>query len=319
MSVTMLPASGSTATAIAEAFDLGGVGALSGPVARGQIAQIWRLETELGVFAVKDWFSEPDVARVEQDADFSETVRARGVHTPRVVRTSAGTATAWANGRVVRVFEWMDLRPRSRFVDPGEVGRLLARLHLGAPMTDGAVDEWFSTGLGEAGWREIHRRTHEAGAPFAAELGALVPELVAVESVIEPHSRRLVCHRDLWADNVLVDGHGRLCVIDFENAGPADPAHEVAMALFEFGCDDQARTRQLYDSYLQADGPARVTRLGHFTMLVAELAHIARYACTRWLEEDDPLERDRLAAWVAEIPQEPVTLPRLARILDAIA
>ena len=90
------------------------------------------------------------------------------------------------------------------------------------------------------------------------------------------------------------------------------------MVLFEFGDDDQSRARAIHTAYLDAGGPGRVTRRGHFTMLVAEQAHIGQLACSRWVGASHATERERLAAWFLEIPDDPVTLARIDRILAAV-
>ena len=308
----------SAADAVADAYALPRPARLTGPVARGQLGQVWRLETTRGAFAVKEWFARPDLADVSRDADFVEAALAEGVVTPRIVRTESGEVATLVDGTAVRVFEWVDLRARSRHADPVAVGSTLAGLHrAGLPWRDG-VDNWFATGFGESSWRELHRRLVDEDAPFAGELGALVDQLVAVESVIEPHESPIICHRDLWADNVLEATDGRLCVIDYENMGPADPSQELAMVLFEFGEDDPSRARRLNTAYRAAGGPGRVTRRGHFTMLVAEQAHIGQLACSRWVGATKEAERARLARWFLEIPDDPVTLPRIDRILAAV-
>ena len=51
---------------------------------------------------------------------------------------------------------------------------------------------------------------------------------------------------------------------------------------------------------------------------ILEQAHIAGLACERWLEADDPVERDRLEAWFREVPDDPVTCARIGRILHAL-
>ncbi len=307
---------------VADAYGLGGRATLTGPVARGQLGQVWRLETGHGTYAVKEWFAAPDLDDASRDADLVEAARAGGVMTPRIVRTTTGavatTICTPEGDTAVRVFEWVDLRPRTRRLDPRQLGRTLAALHRAGSRTDEAVDNWFATGFGEQRWRDLHRRVVAEGAPFAGQLGALVDELVAVESVIEPHESPIVCHRDLWADNVLATADGQICVIDFENHGPADPSHELAMVLFEFGDDDPSRARLLHTAYREAGGPGRVTRRGHFTMLIAEQAHIGQLACSRWVGASSESERERLAAWFLEIPDDPVTLPRIDRVLAAV-
>ncbi len=307
-----------TAQDVADAYGLGGSATLTGPVARGQLGQVWRLDTEAGTHAVKEWFATPDLATMSRDADLVAAARAEGVVTPRIVHTPTGAVATTVADTAIRVFEWVDLRGPMRGLDPAAVGATLAALHRAGPPTDEPVDNWFATGLGEQRWRELHQRVVDEQAPFAGHLGALVDELVAVESVIEPHESTIVCHRDLWADNVLATEDGRVCVVDFENLGPADPSQELAMVLFEFGDDDPSRARLIHTAYRDAGGPGRVTRRGHFTMLVAEQAHIGQLACSRWVGASSESDRERLATWFLEIPDDPVTLPRIDRVLAAV-
>ena len=41
---------------VAERYSLGNDAALSGPVARGEVGQVWRLTTSRGTFAIKEQF-----------------------------------------------------------------------------------------------------------------------------------------------------------------------------------------------------------------------------------------------------------------------
>ena len=313
------------ADAVAVAFALGHHARFEGPVARGQLGQVWRLDTSTGPYAVKEWFAGPDLSAVARDADFVGAARSEGVVAPAIVRATDGGVCAVLPdgaaraGTAIRVFEWVDLLPRTRLLDPSAVGSTLAALHRAGEPTRETVDNWFATGVGESRWVSLQQRVAREGAPFAPALEALLGDLIAVESVIEPHEAPIVCHRDLWADNVLATTDGRVCVIDFENLGPADPSQELAMVLFEFGADDPVRARSIHAAYLDAGGPGRVTRRGHFTMLVAEQAHIGQLACSRWVGASHAAERERLAAWFLEIPDDPVTLARIDRILTAVS
>lgn len=309
------------ATEVSHAFGLGHAATLEGPMARGQLGQIWRLTTTSGSFAVKEWFAPPDLKSVNHNAELSESVRAAGVFTPAVIRTSNGSVTADAAGVRVRVFEWIDLGPADRDVDPAAVGQLVARLHCSAPVSTDDPDDWFSRGVGADHWHRLLDQARVAGAPFVTALDALVDDLIAVEQVIEPPEHTRVCHRDLWADNVLGAADGRLCVIDFENLGPADPSHELAMVLFEFGQDDAARTRTLYEAYVDADGPGRVTRRDHFSLVVAEQAHIGAFALSSWVDADGAdvaTERSRLADWFGEVLEDPLTLARIDHLITSV-
>ena len=126
------------------------------------------------------------------------------------------------------------------------------------------------------------------------------------------------CHRDLRADNVLPTANGGVCVIDWENSGPADPSQELGCVLFEFARADPGRVRALTDAYEQAGGPARVSRRGHFSMLIAQLGHSTEIAGTDWLAPN-PRSPDRAtaAAWISEVLDEPHTRELLETILAA--
>jgi len=126
------------------------------------------------------------------------------------------------------------------------------------------------------------------------------------------------CHRDLWADNVLPTADGGVCVIDWENSGPADPSQELGCVLFEFARTDPDRVRALTGAYRDAGGPAAVTRRGHFSMLIAQLGHITEMAATDWLKPNarSP-DRADSAAWIGEVLEEPHTRELLETILVA--
>lgn len=307
------------AAELADVYGFGG-GDLEGPVARGQMGQVWSLRTPGGRYAVKEWFADPDVARLAEQARFTRRAAALGVCTPAIHDGLDGKdVQTVADGAPVRVFDWVDLLPPTRELDPVDVGRLVATLHRAGEPVPGPVDNWFTTGVPEASWEDLLPRLEEAGAPFVDELAAFVPELLAASARFEAPQHLRMCHRDLWCDNVLASTDGRLCVIDFDNAGPADPSHELAMVLYEFGLDDADRTRALADAYAAAGGPGRVDRFGHFTMVVAEDGHMAQLAASRWLGARDEREREQIERWFAEIVDDPETPARLERILDALA
>src|SRR3712207_8299844 len=98
---------------------------------------------------------------------------------------------------------------------------------------DGPMEPWFCAPVGEDSWDRLVDQLREAGAPFAGELADLRDELVALEAWIEAPDALQLCHRDLWADNVLPTADGGVCVIDWENSGPADPSQELGYVLFE--------------------------------------------------------------------------------------
>jgi Ser/Thr protein kinase RdoA (MazF antagonist) len=307
------------ATDLARRFALGQAARLSDePVARGKQGLVWRLDTADGSWAVKVPFHRSDEDEVRLATAFQEAARAAGVPTPQVRRTTGGCVFATIEGRQVRVYEWVDLRALDRRLDPALVGTVVAAIHRVAAADLSPLDAWYHEPVGADRWDQLIQQLVDSGAPFAGRLADLRDELVALESWIEPPEMIRTCHRDLWADNVLPTADGGVCVIDWENSGPADPNHELGCVLFEFARADPGRARALTDAYREAGGPAAVTRRGHFSMLIAQLGHITEIAATDWLTPNPRSpERADSAAWIGEVLNEPHTRELLGAILGA--
>ncbi|HEU0212545.1 MAG TPA: phosphotransferase [Jiangellaceae bacterium] len=308
------------AAQLARRFSLGGAAKLSdGPVARGKQGVVWRLETADGSWAVKLPFRRSNEDEVRLAAAFQEAAYAAGVPTPQVRRTTEGSVFATVRGQQVRVYEWVDVRAPNPRLDPALVGAVVAAMHQVCVPDLSPLDPWSHEPVGADRWDELVEQLRNAGAPFADRLSDLRDELVALESWIEPPRTVQTCHCDLWADNVLPTADGGVCVIDWENSGPADPSQELAYVLFEFARSDSGRARELADAYREAGGPARVTRRGHFSMLIAQLGHITEIAATDWLEPN-PRSPDRAdsAAWISEVFDEPHTRELLDNLLRAV-
>jgi aminoglycoside phosphotransferase (APT) family kinase protein len=99
-----------------------------------------------------------------------------------------------------------------------------------------------------------------------------LPALCAAVTPADP-AELIVCHRDLHPENVLADPVGALVVVDWDNIGPATPGRELAAMLFDWFCDgpvtDLDAMRALYDAYVLAGGPGRVTGPADFSTLLA--------------------------------------------------
>jgi Ser/Thr protein kinase RdoA (MazF antagonist) len=306
---------------LARRFALGQAVRLSdGPVARGKQGLVWRLDTAEGSWAVKTPIHRSSEHEVRAATAFQEAAYAAGVPTPRVRRTTEGRVFADVEGGQVRVYQWVELLPPDPGLDPVMVGAVVAALHRVAPTCTGPPDPWYHDPVGADRWDRLVEQLAEAGAPFAGQLADLRDELVALESWIEPPETLQTCHRDLWADNVLPTADGGVCVIDWDNSGPADPSSELACVLFEFGRTDPGRARALAGAYRQAGGPAAVTRRAHFSMLIAQLGHISETAGMDWLNPNprSPKRADS-AAWIGEVLDEPYSRELLEAILAAVA
>ena len=308
------------AVEVARCFGLGRAPQLSdGPVGRGKQGLVWRLDTADGSWAVKVPFHESDEDQVRLATAFQEAACAAGVPAPRVRRTTEGCVFAAVEGGQARVYEWVDLRAPDSGLDPARLGGIAAAIHRVSAPDLRPPDPWYHDPVGAERWDHLVGQLAGAGAPFADRLAGLRDELVALESWIEPPEVLRTCHRDLWADNVLPTADGGVCVIDWENSGPADPNQELGCVLFEFARADPGRVRALTDAYQQAAGPATVSRRGHFSMLIAQLGHITEIAATDWLKPNprSPKQADS-AAWIGEVLDEPHTRELLETILAAV-
>lgn len=303
---------------IGERFALGRAPCLVGPMASGHVGEIWQLTTDRGRFAVKVSARPGAVAGTDRDAAYQDAVRAAGVPLPAVIRATDGAAAVSLRDAAVRVHEWVDVLPVDRMLDPAAVGRLVAGIHAVAMAADEPPDEWYVAGLGTAVWGDLVARLRDAGAPFADPLAALVPDVLAAESLLVAPTDVQLCHRDLFADNVRRTQAGGLVVLDWEDSGPGSPTQELGVVLFEFGCGDPGRMRRLHTAYVEAGGPGRLERPADLTMLIAQTGHIARAGCEQWLAARTDDEREAHAAWVAEFLDEPVTRRTVDAILAAV-
>ena len=303
---------------IANHFALGDRAVLSGPVARGELGQVWRLSTSRGTWAVKELFERQTESDAAEFADYQDAVRDAGVPVPAVVRADDGTVLLNVGSTQVRIYEWVDIDEPDVYLDPAAVGRLVATIHRVDFPGRIPVDGWYTDPVGAARWDALFQSLADANAPFVNWLVGLRDELIGMEELIEPPQNLQTCHSDLWADNVRSTTTGRLCVIDWENAGLADPTKELCAVLSEFGYKDAARARSLWRAYVDAGGPGRITRRADFSMVIAQIGHIGELSCRTWLEAETQAERDRAAGRVAEFLDRPITLAVIDGLLDAV-
>ena len=309
-----------TAGLIADAFDLGDGAVLSsGPVARGEQGQVWQLTTSTGPWAVKESFRPVDPAELTAAADFAAAAAALGVFSPTSRRDRDGHLSRSIGSASVQVGQWVDLLPPDPLLDPRAVGRALAGIHRTRLPAIGPDDPWFSDPVGAEEWEDLERRLVDAEAPFAADFARLRPEFAALDEWVRPPAELWTCHRDLWADNLRQTVTGEVCVIDWQDCGPADPTYELACLLVEFAGEQPKRVAALHESYVDSGGPARVRGRADFSMLIAQLGHICRIACRDWL---DPAarstDREHSAARFTEFVERPYSRASLDAILQAL-
>ncbi len=305
--------------ALLAAFDLGSWGRLSDEaVASGRVGSIWRLDTQSGSWAVKQVgnVSEEQLAEILDGAAFQEAALASGVPTPEVRRTGSGEVVADVGQLRVRLHAWVDLRDPDVDLDAVELGRLVANLHRVDFVGTIGLDPWYTDPVGAARWSKLMAELRARRAPFADELGALIPELVELEELLDGPPRALrTCHRDLWADNVRRTRDDALCIFDFDEAGLADPSQELALVLVEYCATDPSRAADIRGAYAEAGGPGRVEGPRDFAMPIAQLSHIVAEGCRRWLIATNDAERADNEAWVREIIDRPLTRSLIEALL----
>ena len=305
----------------AQVAALYGLGDAASPMvlaARGEQGVIWRLETSTGTYAVKELVMRRTDEDVALDVGFAERAAA-GASTydvARTIHTPDGHVLSSVLDRQVRLMNWLEMAGPDPGVDPTLVGLMLAELHaVGDSRTD-AVDPWYTEAVGEQRWSAYVDALAGRQAPVAERLETIVPELLAFEELLVPPRNLRTCHRDLWADNVRLTASGRLCVFDWDNCGPADVDHELAVVLWEYGLDDPDRIRALRDTYVGAGGPGRITDPGDFTMLIAQFGHFYEMAVTPFLElTSSEADRRHGVERFDEFDSRPLTMGAIAQIV----
>jgi thiamine kinase-like enzyme len=308
-----------SAEPIAEAYDLGSVLEFTGPVARGEQGEVWRLRTDRGVWAVKRSYEDFPAADAQRAGTFQNLARASGVPTPAAMTTRAGDYGYHIADTLIRVQSWVEVLEPDSMIDPARVGATVAALHRAVLPADAGPHPWYTEGLGADGWDEILTEARRQQAPFTDRLADLRGELIALETLLTPMTPVQTCHLDLWFDNLRATPNGELCLLDWDNCGPGDPSRELALVLFDFARTSPERTATLYAAYRAAGGPGRVRTPADFSLLIAQLGHIGAMQMRRWL---DPAatnsDQARALTAVDEFLDDPLTRATIDRILAAV-
>jgi Ser/Thr protein kinase RdoA (MazF antagonist) len=305
--------------AVAATYDLGRVLQVGDDPARGLQGQVWRLITTAGVWAVKEANVPFSEAEARQADEFADAARRGGVPAPAARLTRGGRHVALVGDTAIRVQAWVDLDPPDPHLDPASVGAMLGSLHRVSLPAGASPHWWYTEPVGAATWDTLVDECQAAAAPFADRLAAIRDDLVALEMIMTPMTPVQRCHLDLWADNVRGTPGGGLCVIDWDNSGPADPSRELALVLYEFGRTDRHRLRTLYDAYRDQGAPGQLRDPADFAMLAAQLGHIGAMHLRRWLDPSaSTAERDGARRGIEEFVGDPFTTATMIEIIAAL-
>ena len=312
---------------IAEAF---GLGTPTGPlVAVGggpsAVHRLWRLSTTRGRFAVKALGQDPhadgDLEALEGPTRLELAAWAAGVPMPRPCRvpgTGAGVAVVGdpeLPSVLVRVHEWVDgdlaRTPASQEL-AADLGGALAAIHNLETRCgqDAQVDPWYRAAHGATHWRGLADRAAQAGRSWAGRLGEALPLLAEVEALVAARAAQpvplRVCHSDLVPGNVLVSTDGRPWILDWDDAGPWNPAEELAAALVSWSTGPQGEPCEwvalaLIQGYRRAGGMVNVESP---TVLAGSLSAVANWLEVNVRRSLDGTAGDRSEAEVADALRE---------------
>jgi Ser/Thr protein kinase RdoA (MazF antagonist) len=308
------------AMTIARAYGVGAPVSEMIMVARGEQGRVWRVDTDMGAFAIKELIIRQTPADAAADVAYQEAVlAASAVLMPRPIRTVAGQVLVDVARHQVRAYEWVDLLPMDKGLDPVLIGATLAAIHQVHHAPARPLIGWYTEPVGAPRWAHLLDQAKAADAPFVEALDAEIAELLRLEALIEPPTNLQCCHRDLWADNILSTPTGGLCVIDWENCGLADPAQELPMAMIDFAFGDRRRVAELHLSYIEAGGSARISGYGSFAMVIAQFSHFWESAIAAYLSTSAADVKAHSLDRIAELLNPPLRVAHLEEMLDTIA
>ncbi|MFF8959070.1 phosphotransferase [Streptomyces sp. NPDC014894] len=218
-----------------------------------------------------------DVPSARRLAAHTQAFRRLGVPTSEVVPAVDGALIGLLDGRPVMVKRWIAgevLQPLPVALLP-EAGRILARLHTLPTDSPGLRDI-------PAGTRRLTDE-HLAVVPeftdtaFASWLTGRLDRVRAAEA--QRTRARTVVHGDLFDDNVIVGGAGRLAVLDWETVSLDDPLLDLGMAAVGLAQEDGAlapeRLNALLSGYQEglplseADASALPMEIEHAALIIA--------------------------------------------------
>ena len=212
----------------------------------------WTADTALGRVMVKVGLagSRPEKWRCAGVA--LGLARRAGVPAPELMAFTA--SSEMLDGRVLRIFSYIDgFSPDTLDDDPGKRARFFGQLGDAVARLHRVAQPEFTSRVGSGHghvswsdfaanrWRSVVERAEQAGVDddlVAAAEAALFPLASQFDDVAHP----VVCHRDLYFDNLLCDRDGNLvALLDFDMAEAWEPAADFhKLRWWVFGTDATA-------------------------------------------------------------------------------
>ncbi|GAA2760023.1 phosphotransferase enzyme family protein [Actinopolymorpha rutila] len=275
-----------TMRSLVEVFGLEGVPLRLTQISRGGHGQVWRLDLDRPrqSYAVKELFAGGEEQQVVAEVEFRDLAVAAGIRAAETLRTVDGRYLAEVGGTVVRVSTWAGGR-EPRPDDPGVpewLGRTLATLHtLGHPVDpDHAPADPPVPDL--ATWLDLAEQGKTAGQPWATNLAHAAPDLAKLAAKTRPvgPDHLVFSHHDVQPCNVVFDpDNEQFVLLDWDGAGPIDPARELASRLYTWHAGDDGRfdtdgARRTLRAYRAAGGLAVIGEAEAYGGIPDALANI---------------------------------------------
>jgi Ser/Thr protein kinase RdoA (MazF antagonist) len=203
----------------------------------GWASAAYEVRTPGGSYFLKLWSRDHDareaIARLPLVQQLHQVGFRARVPYPLVSKTDGVSASI--PGGTIALFPFLPGRtpenwPRWPDAVLDEIGRTLADLHAATPMlTVPLPRERFSLAVGD------ELRFHLSDRAVRPQRAAVMDQLDRLESLQTAVRREppeyVVCHTDLLGDNLLVDDHGRLSALDWDEATLAPPERDLAVLL----------------------------------------------------------------------------------------
>jgi Ser/Thr protein kinase RdoA (MazF antagonist) len=322
-----------TAAAVAAAFGLGvprDAVADPSPDARGAMGEVTRLDTDRGAWAVKRLFAWARIDNVASDMRLQEAAAGAGLRLPTPVRSTSGDGVATIDGSRYRVYEWVELpalpvAPAAPAL-AAEIGRALGAIHALRLPASGAVTPWLTTRPPSNRWSELASRAAEAGAAWAADALAALPALRELESIADlglggAGGEAVLCHNDVGPGNVGAFDDGSIILLDWEHAGPQDPARELGYVVVGWCVDGGSvavdAAAALVDGY-RSKAALPTPGLEVFSGSACALLNFTAAQGNAALTSDDDDQRAFATGNVTRLLQHPVRRTQLEAILEAV-
>jgi Ser/Thr protein kinase RdoA (MazF antagonist) len=208
------------------------------PVPDGFTRRTWSAWTEDSRYAVKVRVDRTTVARLDALREAELAVRI-----PAPLQTRRGRLRAHpVGGQPIAVFEWLDGEPLAGWpawpaTVLASIGNGIARLHRAAALLPGRQDvrvhgRLLTTSMTALGW--YAHEHHQPDALARDLLADRLPPLLELRRVLlerggSPGGPLVLCHTDLYADNLVVDEAGSVGILDWDEAALAPAEADFAV------------------------------------------------------------------------------------------